>query len=152
MILVLDNIRSSHNVGSIFRTADALGTEKIYLCGITAAPFDRFNNPNQKLSKVSLGAEKSVLWEKVFSASSLIKKLKKEGFIIASIEQSKNSIDYRKIGKKNLKKLALVLGSETKGISRAILKLSDYILEIPMKGKKESLNVAVAFGIVGFSL
>jgi len=159
MIIILDNIRSSHNVGSIFRTADGVGTiEKIYLSGITATPLDRFGQINQKLTKVSLGAEKFVLWEKISRGIDLIKRLKKEDFTIVSLEQHKSSLDYKKFphayqqaGKVDFKKMVLILGSETKGIRETILKISDYILEIPMRGKKESLNVAVAFGIVAYS-
>src|SRR3989344_4306391 len=134
MIVILDNIRSSYNVGSIFRTADAVGADKIYLCGITATPIDRFGKINQKLIKVSLGAEKNILWEKISRISDLIKRLKKENFVVASIEQDKKSINYKKFSEQKIdyKKLILVLGSETKGVSPAIFKLSDYILEIPM--------------------
>ncbi len=144
-------------MGSIFRTADAAGIEKIYLCGITPAPVDQFGKYRQQLTKVSLGAEKYVAWEKIGSTTKLIDKLKGDGYKIFSIEQSKKSIPYFKLktparaGRKKLK-TALVLGNEIKGLPQAILKRSDKILEIPMKGKKESLNVAVAFGIVVFSL
>ncbi len=175
MIVILHNIRSLHNVGSIFRTADAAGVEKIYLCGITPAPFDVFGNPRRQLTKVSLGAEKYVKWEKVGSASSpqatraifkLLKNLKKQGYKIFAVEQSKKSIPYYKLKTKNLKlKIALILGNEIKGLPASILKRADKILEIPMKGAmvrqachprrlgrgKESLNVAVAFGIVVYN-
>ena len=152
MIVLLHNIRSLHNVGSIFRTADAAGIKKIYLCGITPAPFDEFGRLRQQLTKVSLGAEKSVAWEKAGSAIRLIDKLK--GYKIFAIEQSKKSIPYYKvkISKASLEKTALVVGNEIKGLPPSILKRADKILEIPMKGKKESLNVAVAFGIISFSL
>jgi len=162
MIAVLYNIRSLHNVGSIFRTADAAGFEKIYLCGITPTPIDAFGRPIQSLVKVSLGAEKYVEWEKVGPAKSLLasrttakllENLKKDGFRILAIEQSKNSIPYFKYqSRKQEKKLALIAGNEIKGLPVSILKRADKILEIPMLGKKESLNVSVAFGIVAFSL
>ena len=153
MIVILDNIRSLHNAGSIFRTADAAGIEKIYLAGITPEPIDGFGKPRQQFVKVSLGAEKSVKWEKTKSTSRLIDKLKKEGFKILAIEQSKKSIPYHKVILRPAQgKIALVFGNEISGISGAILKKCDKILEIPMKGKKESLNVAVAFGIAVFHM
>ncbi len=158
MIVLLYNIRSLHNVGSIFRTADAAGVEKIYLCGITPAPFDELGRPRQQLIKVSLGAEKSVPWEKVKSTARLIDKIKNgpagRGYKIFAIEQSKKSIPYYKVklSKSNLERAALVVGNEIKGLPSSILQRADKILEIPMRGKKESLNVAVAFGIITFSL
>ncbi len=153
MIVILHNIRSLYNVGSIFRTADAAGVEKIYLCGITPSPVDVFNKPRQQLTKVSLGAEHYVKWERVKATSKLIDELKKENYKIFAVEQSKKSIPYFKLKTKSSKpKTALILGNEIKGLPKSILKKADKILEIPMKGKKESLNVAVAFGIVVFRL
>jgi len=160
MIIILYNIRSLHNVGSIFRTADAAGIEKIYLCGFTPAPVDQFGKYRPQLTKVSLDAEKYVEWKKVGSASSpqatvkLIDALRGEGYKIFSVEQSKKSIPYYSLKAKSYKSktIALVLGNEIKGLPLAILKRSDKILEIPMKGRKESLNVAVAFGIIAFRL
>lgn len=155
MIVILHNIRSLYNVGSIFRTADAAGVEKIYLCGITPGPVDVFGKPRSQLTKVSLGAEKYVPWEKVRLTAPLIDKLKKDGYKIFAIEQSKKSIPYYRARRSSdtiVDKTALVLGNEIKGLPPAILKRADKILEIPMKGKKESLNVAVAFGIVAFFL
>lgn len=153
MIVILHDVRSMHNVGSIFRTADAAGIEKIFLCGITPTPIDRFGKTREQISKVSLGAEKYISWEYFKSTSRLLDKLKRENYKIFSIEQSSKSIAYDKIKIKNKKtKIALVLGNEVKGLSKSILKKSDKILEIPMKGEKESLNVAVAFGIVAFSI
>lgn len=154
MIIILHNIRSLHNVGSIFRTADAAGIEKIYLCGITPKPIDVFGKPREQLTKVSLGAEKYVEWEHCKSTSRLIDKLKKEKYKIFSVEQSKKSIPYYKFPKSYILnyKFCLILGNEVKGLSSAILKKSDKILEILMYGKKESLNVGVAFGIVVFHI
>lgn len=154
MVVILHNIRSTYNVGSIFRTADAAGCQKIYLCGITPAPVDRFGRLVKKITKVSLGAEKWVAWEKCNQTLKLLDKLRKNGFKIFAVEQSRKSIPYYKVklSKKDLEKVALVVGSEVKGLSRPILKRSDKILEIPMRGKKESLNVAVAFGVVAFHL
>ena len=164
MVVILHNIRSLHNVGSIFRTADAAGVEKIYLCGITPSPVDVFNKPRQQLTKVSLGAEKYVEWDasnrSARATLKLLEGLKKQGYKIFAIEQSKKSIPYysykfRKRGVMmyhNTSKIVLVLGNEVKGLPASILKRADKILEIPMRGRKESLNVAVAFGIVVFNL
>ena len=164
MIVILHNVRSSHNVGSIFRTADAVSVKKIYLCGITPGPVDKFGRLRQPLLKVSLGAEKYVKWEYCKSTNRLIDKLKRDGYKIFAVEQNKKSIPYyrvkcpaksearRRRQKSNVgcKKVTFVLGNEIKGLPLSILKKADKIFEIPMKGKKESLNVAVAFGIVVF--
>ncbi len=158
MIVILHNIRSLHNVGSIFRTADAAGVEKIYLCGITPAPVDEFGKPRKQLIKISLGAEKYVEWEYCKSTTRLIDKLRRDKYKIFAIEQSKKSLPYYKIKFKNtitrdsIKKIVLVLGNEVSGLPPSVLKRADKILEIPMYGKKESLNVAVAFGVVVFHL
>jgi len=159
MIVILHNIRSLHNVGSIFRTADAAGVEKIYLCGITPSPVDVFGKPRRQLTKISLGAEKYVKWDASSRSAratlKLLESLKKQGYKIFAIEQNKKSILCYKLKTKNLKhktKIALVLGNEIKGLPASILKRADKILEIPMRGKKESLNVAVAFGVVIFHL
>jgi tRNA G18 (ribose-2'-O)-methylase SpoU len=166
MVVILHNIRSTHNVGSIFRTADAAGVEKIYLCGITPAPTDRFGRVNEKIAKVALGADKWVEWEKISRTTAVIDKIKKsarnasasvaggDGYKILAIEQSNRSVPYQKIklSKKDLEKTALVVGNEIEGLPLAILRRADKILEIKMRGKKESLNVAVAFGIVAFNL
>jgi 23S rRNA (guanosine2251-2'-O)-methyltransferase len=148
--LALHNIRSVHNVGAIFRTADAVGVVKIYLCGYTPAPIDRFGRARQDVVKASLGAEKIVEWESVVDVKELILKLKKEKFTILALEQGDNSIDYRKtkLGKNNL----LIVGNEVLGIEKEILDLCDSIIEIPMKGKKESLNVSVATGVALFGI
>lgn len=154
MVVILQNIRSLHNVGSIFRTADAVGVEKVYLCGITPAPLDRFRQVPQALAKVALGAEKTVMWEKVATTAQCIKNLKKKGFTIVALEQSKDSIPYYSLPTTtySLDKIALVLGAEVRGISPALLKKCDVIIDIPMQGIKESLNVGVAFGIVAYEL
>lgn len=166
MIAILQDVRSMYNVGSIFRTADAAGVEKIYLAGITPEPVDRFGQFRPQFVKVSLGAEKTVKWDASATVSAgqarsvratlkLIEKLKGEGYKIFAVEQDKNSIPYYKVVFRRVRdknKLALVFGNEVKGIPRAILKKCDKILEIPMRGKKESLNVSVAFGIIVFHL
>lgn len=158
MIIILHNIRSLYNVGSIFRTADAAGVEKIYLCGITPAPIDQFGKYRPQLTKVSLGAEKYVPWDASARSAratiKLLERLKRDGYKIFAIEQSKKSIPYYKINLRtyDVHRLVLVMGNEVKGLPPSILKKADKILEIPMKGRKESLNVAVAFGIVAFFL
>ena len=149
-ILILHNIRSVENVGAIFRTADAAGINKIYLTGYTPAPVDRFGRKRGDLAKSALGAEEFVKWEQKKTASSVIAKLKREGFYIIGLEQDKNSIDYKKIKPKN--KNAFLVGEEVAGISKNNLKKCDIIAEIPMRGKKESLNVSVALGIARFRI
>ncbi len=151
MQLILHNIRSVYNVGSIFRTADAAGIEKIFLTGYTPAPTDRFGRERSDFSKVSLGAEKTVAREQIKNVYGAIKKLKEEGYTIAAIEQAPNSTSLFDF-KATDKKLALVLGNEVRGLSKAILAKCDVVLEIPMRGKKESLNVSVAAGIAMFTV
>ena len=144
IIVVLDNIRSRENVGSIFRTADAAGVAKIYLCGITPAP------PHEKISKTALGEEAYVLWESCKQTWRLLDKLKEEGMNIVALEQTKTSRDIFKFKPKF--PLVLVLGNEVNGLSPKILKYCDKKLAIPMYGKKESLNVSVAAGIALYQL
>ncbi|HYC34225.1 MAG TPA: TrmH family RNA methyltransferase [Candidatus Paceibacterota bacterium] len=148
--LLLHNIRSNHNVGSIFRTADAAGISKIYLTGYSAAPLDRFKREVKEISKTALGAEKNIPWEQCKSALTLIKNLKKDGFKIIAIEQDKRAKDYKKI--KPNKKTVFVLGNEINGLEKKVLDLCDEIAEIPMKGQKESLNVSVSAGIALFRI
>jgi tRNA G18 (ribose-2'-O)-methylase SpoU len=154
MIAVLHNIRSLHNVGSVFRTADAVGISKIYLCGYTPAPYDEFGLPAGPLVKTALGAERTVAWEKCASTTRLLDKLHADGYKIFAVEQNKRSLPYQclRLSGKQLDKAALIMGNEIKGVSPAVLSRVDKILEIPMFGKKESLNVAVAFGIVAYGL
>jgi len=147
IIVVLDNIRSTYNVGAIFRSADAAGVDKIYLCGITPTP------PNLKISKVALGAENYILWEKTKTTWSLLKKLKKDGYFIVALEQDTKAKNIFKIKfNKKHNKIVLLLGPEVKGLSKTILKKVNMCLEIPMFGKKESLNVAVAFGVAIYQI
>jgi len=150
VVLILHNVRSNHNVGSIFRTADAVGVNKIYLTGYSATPLDRFGREVKEISKTALGAEKSIPSEQAKSVSVLIKKLKKDGFEIIAIEQDKDSIDYKKIKLGN--KTAFILGNEVDGIEKKVLNLCDKIAEIPMKGEKESLNVSVSAGVALFRI
>lgn len=151
-VLILANIRSVHNVGSLFRTADAAGVKKMYLCGVTPTPIDRFGRARTDIAKVALGAEVYVPWEHVPDVVSLCNQLKEQGYHICALEQDSNSVDYRTSKILKGKKLALLLGEETKGIPQEILQHADVIIEIPMQGKKESLNVAVAGGIALFRL
>ncbi|MCX6779417.1 MAG: TrmH family RNA methyltransferase [Candidatus Magasanikbacteria bacterium] len=144
LFLILENIRSRFNVGAIFRTADGAGVEKIFLGGITPAP------PHPQIDKVALGAEKIIPFVCVKQIVRTIKQLKKEGYEIVALEQSKKSIPYYNF--KPTPKVALILGSEVKGLPLKILALADTIVEIPMYGQKESLNVGVAGGIVIFDI
>jgi len=161
VIIVIDNLRSNHNVGSIFRTADALDVTKIYLCGTTPTPIDKYGRPVGEIAKTALGAEKSIVWEYSKTTGGAIKKIKKEGVEIVAIEQSPNSVDYKKVKPKG--NLAFVLGNEVDGINKNILKLCDMVAEIPMRGElarnrssddigKESLNVSVAAGVAMFRI
>ena len=154
MLVLLDNIRSLHNVGSIFRTADAVGVEKLYLCGITPSPLDRLGVVRGDVAKVSLGAEKTVPYEVATSTIRTITKLKKQGYKIVALEQSPSSIPYYSLLPTTypLNKLVLILGAEVEGVSPAVLKKCDAIIDIPMQGSKESLNVSVAFGIAAYGL
>jgi len=149
-VVILDNIRSVYNVGSIFRTSDALGVDKIYLCGCTPTPMDRFGRARKDLAKVALGAEKDIAWEYVKETKDIIKKLKKEKFQIIAVEQDKKAIDFKKVVAKY--PVAIVMGNEVGGIDKNTLGLCDLIAEIPMVGNKESLNVSVSFGIAGYQI
>jgi 23S rRNA (guanosine2251-2'-O)-methyltransferase len=147
-VVILHNIRSAENVGAMFRTCDAAGVGKIYLTGYTPAPLDRFGRKRKDVAKTALGAEEYVAWESKKSLPALISKLKQASFSIIAIEQDKNSINYKKVKLKN--KNAFIVGAEVAGLSKRILKQCDLIAEIPMHGKKESLNVSVALGIALF--
>ncbi len=148
--LILHNVRSLYNVGSIFRTADGAGVSKIFLTGYTPAPVDVFGKYRKEISKTALGAEKYVPWEVVRYIEPIINRLKKLKIQIVALEQAKGSVDYRKFKPKF--PIALVLGNEVRGLSRDVLKKCDRVIQIPMRGKKESLNVSVATGITLFSL
>lgn len=148
--LILHNIRSNHNVGSIFRTADGAGVTKLWLTGYTPAPLDQFKRVNNEIAKTALGAEQSVGWEKRENILELITELKKAGYQILALEQNEKSVDYREV--KLSGKTVLIVGNEVGGVEPEILNLCDQIIEIPMRGAKESLNVAVATGIAVFKL
>lgn len=146
IFLVVHNVRSILNVGSMFRTADAAGVSKIYLSGYTPTP----NSHADKIAKTALGAEKFVSWEHHAQTWRLLAHLKKEGVCVVALEQSPRSKNIFKFKAKF--PLALVVGNEVRGLSTKILKQCDNVLEIPMHGKKESLNVAVAAGIALYAL
>lgn len=148
--VLLHNIRSTHNVGSIFRTADALGVTKIYLSGYTPTPVDKFGRNRKDIAKVALGAEKSLDWEYLENPEKIIKNLKKSEVMVVGVEQTKDSIDYKKI--KISYPVLFVMGNEVDGIEKNILKLCDVVAEIPMRGDKESLNVSVACGVALFRI
>ncbi|MFA6524592.1 MAG: TrmH family RNA methyltransferase [Candidatus Paceibacterota bacterium] len=149
-ILILPDIRSVENVGAMFRTSDAAGINKIYLTGYTPTPLDRFGRKRNDIAKSALGAEEFVPWEYKKSITSLLSKLKKEGYYIIAIEQSKNSVDYKKIKLRD--KNAFIVGTEVSGIPKSILNKCDVITEIKMLGKKESLNVSVTLGVALFRI
>lgn len=148
--VLLHNIRSAHNVGAIFRTADALGVSKIYLSGYTPCPTDRFGRLVKEIEKTALGAEETVPWEYAKTSTKFLRALKQDGFALVGIEQDKQAVDYK--GYEAPKKLLVLVGSEVKGLSPSLRRHCDMLIEIPMRGKKESLNVAVAFGVAAFRI
>lgn len=162
--ILLHNIRSAHNAGSIFRTAEAAGAERIYLSGHTPSPTDRFGRVQKDIAKTALGAEKMLPWERAVSPYRTIARLKSEGWKIVGVEQDKRAIDYRKY--KTRKPALFIFGNEVRGISPALRAKCDTLIEIPMHGSmvqqarhprhtrrgKESLNVSVAAGIILFSV
>lgn len=146
LIVILDNIRSLNNIGSVFRTSDAFLIEKIYLCGITATP------PHKEIHKTALGATESVSWEYAKDTLQLIKKLKDSQIKIASIEQADNSTKLQNFNIEKNQKYAIVLGNEVKGVQQEVVTESDYCIEIPQFGTKHSLNISVSCGIVLWDL
>ena len=142
VIVILDNIRSAHNVGSVFRTCDAFLIDKIILCGITAIP------PNKEIRKTALGSSESVDWRDYKNTEEVIMKLKKEDYQIIAVEQANKSIKLESFKPENEKKYAIIFGNEIKGISQKIIDYSDSVIEIPQFGTKHSLNVSVSAGIV----
>lgn len=146
LIVVLDNIRSLNNVGSVFRTSDAFLIEKIYLCGITATP------PNKEIHKTALGATESVDWEYVEDTVALVQSLQKNNVEVAAIEQVENSIKLNDFIPTKNKKLAIVMGNEVKGVQQAVVNVCDYQIEIPQVGTKHSLNISVSCGVVLWDL
>lgn len=162
--ILLHNIRSTHNVGSVFRTAEGAGAKKIYITGYTPAPTDRFGRAQKDIAKTALGAQILLPWEQKISPFGIIEKLKNAGWEIVGVEQDKRAIDYRKF--KARKPALFIFGNEVKGLSPALRAKCDTLIEIPMRGSmvrqahhprhtkrgKESLNVSVAAGIILFSL
>lgn len=142
LIVVLDNVRSALNVGSVFRTADAFLLEAVYLCGITACP------PNKEINKSALGATDSVAWKYFESTAVAISELKSNGYKIASIEQAEGSVMLHNYHATTSEKLAIVFGHEVEGVNQEIINSSDVCIEIPQHGHKHSLNVSVCNGIV----
>jgi 23S rRNA (guanosine2251-2'-O)-methyltransferase len=144
--LILDNIRSNYNVGAIFRTADAAGVAKIFLVGYTPAPIDRFGREVKELLKTSLGATKTVPWESVPDCLGLVKRLQTDGVTVVAVELTPTSISlYDFTVPENV---AYIMGNEIDGVSPDVLAAVDVVVEIPMHGMKESLNVSVATGIM----
>lgn len=150
VFVVLHNIRSAHNVGSVFRTAEAVGVSKIFLTGYTPSPKDRFQRPVKEIAKTALGAEEMVPWEKKTELNSLLLSFKENNIFSVAVEQSKKSIDYKKV-KLNYP-VVFLFGNEITGLSKTITDRCDVVADIPMRGKKESLNVAVAVGVALFGM
>jgi len=146
LIVILDNIRSLNNIGSVFRSSDAFLIEKVYLCGITAKP------PHKEIHKTALGATESVEWEYVEDTLELIKKLQEDKVLIASIEQAENSTMLQDFTIEPNQKYAIVMGNEVKGVQQEVVSSSDYCIEIPQFGTKHSLNISVSCGVVLWDL
>lgn len=140
--IVLDNVRSSNNVGSVFRTADCLGMEKIYLCGITATP------PNKDINKTALGATESVEWKHFAQTLDAVAELRADGYTIFSVEQAEGSIALQDFKPEEGKKYALIFGHEVNGVDQSVVDASDNCIEIPQVGTKHSFNISVSAGIV----
>ena len=146
LILILDNIRSLNNIGSVFRTADAFLIEKIYLCGICATP------PNKDIHKTALGATESVAWEYVEDTLTLVEKLKAENIRVLTIEQAENSTKLNTFYPEKNEKYAIVMGNEVKGVQQKVVNAADACIEIPQLGTKHSLNISVTTGVVLWDL
>lgn len=148
--ILVHNIRSAHNVGAMFRTADAVGVSRVYLSGFTPSPLDRFGRSVKEIAKTALGAELVIPWEYFKEPTAIIMKLKTEGFVVVGIEQDEHAVDYKTYAPSE--KTLLLVGSEVEGLSAELRELCDVLCEIPMRGVKESLNVSVAFGVALFRL
>lgn len=142
LIIIADNVRSMHNVGSIFRTSDAFLVEKIYLCGITPTP------PHREIQKTALGATESVDWQYVENTLEVVNQLKKEGWTILALEQTTNSVMLDKLKVEKGEKIAIVLGNEVDGVNQEVINLCHKAVEIPQFGTKHSFNVSVSCGIM----
>lgn len=146
LVVVLDNVRSLHNIGSVFRTSDAFRVERIYLCGITATP------PHPEMHKTALGAEFTVDWTYVNNAVEAVENLRREGYTVYSVEQAEGSIMLEDLTLDPAGKYAVVMGNEVKGVQQEVINASDGCIEIPQYGTKHSLNVSVTAGIVIWDL
>ena len=142
VVLILDNIRSAHNVGSAFRTADAFKVDKIWLCGISACP------PSAEIHKSALGAEDSVPWEHRADTEALVRELREQGYTVLSVEQTENATKLQDFSPAPFERYALVFGNEVEGVQQGVVDASDGALEIPQYGTKHSLNVSVSIGVV----
>lgn len=142
IVLVLDNIRSAHNVGSAFRTSDSFKIDKVWLCGICAVP------PSAEIHKSALGAEDSVEWEYVKDTMDAVRRLKEEGYTVVSAEQTVDSVVLDTFVPDQGRKYAVVFGNEVSGVSQEVVDASDFALEIPQFGTKHSLNVSVSMGVI----
>ncbi|MDR1092327.1 MAG: RNA methyltransferase [Prevotella sp.] len=142
LVIILDNVRSLNNIGSVFRTSDAFLVESVCLCGITATP------PHAEIHKTALGAEYSVEWCYFDNTIDAVKRLKEKGYVICAVEQAQNSVTPDELTLDKNRKYALILGNEVKGVRQDVVDLCDCCVEIPQYGTKHSLNVSVAAGIV----
>jgi tRNA G18 (ribose-2'-O)-methylase SpoU len=143
-VLILDDIRSMNNIGSVFRTGDAFKVEKVYLCGITAKP------PHREIQKTALGADETVVWEHVEDVLLLVKKLQSEGVIVAAVEQVENSVSLLSFIPQENQKYAFVFGNEVFGVNQSVVEQANFCLEIPQFGTKHSLNISVTAGVVAW--
>ncbi len=151
MELILNDVRSIQNVATCFRSADGIGVSKIWMCGYTPGPLDKYGIVIPKFSRIALGAENSISWESERICGELIEELKEDGKVIVAVETGSLAEDYAEIDiEVDFEDVVLVMGSETDGLSDDILEACDHVMEIPMHGEKESLNVAVAFSVAGF--
>lgn len=148
--VLLHNIRSAHNVGAMLRTAEALGVTQIYLSGYSACPTDRFGRPVKEIAKTALGAELTIPWEHHEDPMEIIAQLKRKDFVVVGIEQDARAVDYKTYEAQE--KTLVLVGSEVEGLAPLLREMCDTLLEIPMRGKKESLNVSVAFGVALFRI
>lgn len=146
VVIVLDNVRSAHNTGSAFRTADAFGVDKMFLGGITPVP------PSPELRKVALGAEEVVPFQHVQDVVDLVRQLKKDGYTVVAVEQTVNSVKLNRFNREPGARYALVFGNEVDGVQQEVVDQCDFSLEIPQKGTKHSLNVSVSVGVVLWTL
>ena len=142
VVVVLDNIRSAHNVGSAFRTADAFGVDRIYLCGICACP------PSAEIHKSALGAEQSVAWEHCDDTLAAVESLRAQGYVIVCVEQTEGAVSLEDFVREDGRRYAVVFGNEVDGVQQSVADAADIVLEIPQWGTKHSLNVSVAVGVI----